>query len=246
MKKIPKVFISYSHDTMDHKKWVMELATRMRNNGIDSIIDQWELKPGDDLPHFMETNLESSDKVIMICTEKYVDKANSGTGGVGYEKMIVTSSLLRNIDENKIIPIIKQVSTKKLPTFLKTKLYIDFSKTEDLEFSFDELIRTIHNSPVYKKPEIGDNPFKEVTNESIKKVHDGILEIIEAIVYEFDKTTTPFVYYQNVKNTFSGSRIMLDVLLNQAQEKGYISRDKDGDIVLTEEGKLYAINNDLA
>jgi hypothetical protein len=86
--KIPKVFISYSHDSVNHKKWILELATRIRNNGIDAIIDQWELQPGDDLPYFMKTHLSDSDKIIMVCTEKYVKKANAGTGGVGYEKMI--------------------------------------------------------------------------------------------------------------------------------------------------------------
>lgn len=85
---IPKVFISYSHDSMEHKKWVLELAMRMRNNGIDAILDQWKLNPGDDLPHFMETNLASSDYTIMVCSTKYVEKANSGKGGVGYEKTI--------------------------------------------------------------------------------------------------------------------------------------------------------------
>ncbi len=27
---IPSVFISYSHDTQEHKKWVLDLATRLR------------------------------------------------------------------------------------------------------------------------------------------------------------------------------------------------------------------------
>lgn len=57
MSKIPQVFISYSHDSLEHKQWVLELATRLRANGIDAILDQWDLKPGDDLPKFMEVNL---------------------------------------------------------------------------------------------------------------------------------------------------------------------------------------------
>ncbi|WP_356741458.1 toll/interleukin-1 receptor domain-containing protein [Pseudoalteromonas sp. APC 3250] len=56
----PKVFISYSHDSQEHKKWVLDLATRLRNSGVDAIIDQWELRPGDDLPYFMETHLADS------------------------------------------------------------------------------------------------------------------------------------------------------------------------------------------
>ncbi|TVO33460.1 toll/interleukin-1 receptor domain-containing protein [Vibrio algivorus] len=128
----PKVFISYSHDSENHKKWVLELATYLRNCGIDSILDQWDLRPGDDLNHFMEKHLSTSDYIIVVCTEKYVEKANHGSGGVGYEKMIITSELMSNIDSNKVIPLIKQYKTKIVPICLKTKLFIDFSE-EDLE-----------------------------------------------------------------------------------------------------------------
>lgn len=243
--KIPKVFISYSHDTIEHKKWVLDLATRMRYNGIDAIIDQWELKPGHDLPHFMETHLSSSDKIIMVCSEKYVEKANSGTGGVGYEKMIITSNLLQNIDERKIIPLIKQISSKDVPIFLKTKLYIDFSKNDDFEFSFDELIRTIHDSPLYKKPPIGNSPFKKVDETIEQKTHTGMLEVMKIIVKVFNSETTNYVLYKSLITKFPASRIMLDVLLDEAQKEGYIDFDLQKDILLLPKGKLYAINNKL-
>lgn len=45
----PKVFISYSHDSEEHKEWVLELATNLRKHGIDVILDQWELAVGKDL-----------------------------------------------------------------------------------------------------------------------------------------------------------------------------------------------------
>lgn len=38
---IPEVFISYSHDNDEHKEWVLQLATRLRSNGIDVILDRW-------------------------------------------------------------------------------------------------------------------------------------------------------------------------------------------------------------
>ena len=77
---IPKAFISYSHDSQEHKKWILELATRLRNNGIDAILDQFELKAGDDVPHFVETQLAVADNILMICTNRYVEKANQGIG----------------------------------------------------------------------------------------------------------------------------------------------------------------------
>jgi hypothetical protein len=77
----PRVFISYSHDSAQHKKWVLEFATTLRNRGVDAVLDQWDLQPGDDLPHFMETQLFSADFVLIICTSQYVEKANTGEGG---------------------------------------------------------------------------------------------------------------------------------------------------------------------
>ncbi|WP_413777589.1 toll/interleukin-1 receptor domain-containing protein, partial [Vibrio vulnificus] len=165
----PKVFISYSHDSQEHKKWVLDLATRLRNSGVDAIIDQWELRPGDDLPHFMETHLADSDYVVMVCTDKYVEKANSGMGGVGYEKMIITADLLSSIDSNKVVPVIRQFGTHNVPTFLKTKLFINFSKDDDYEFSYDELVRTFHGAPLFKKPEIGNNPFTPISDTPPEK-----------------------------------------------------------------------------
>lgn len=59
------------------------------------MLDQWDLKPGDDLPLFMDRGMNSADRVLMVCTDNYVGKANSGVGGVGYERMIVTADLLK-------------------------------------------------------------------------------------------------------------------------------------------------------
>ena len=50
----------------------------------------------------MENNLEKSDYVLMICSSNYVEKANSGKGGVGYEKIIIISNLLENINQKKL------------------------------------------------------------------------------------------------------------------------------------------------
>lgn len=80
-KKAPKVFISYSHDTPDHKRWVGEIASNLVKNGVDVILDQWDLKFGEDLVKFMERGVHEVDRVLMICTETYVQKVNEGKGG---------------------------------------------------------------------------------------------------------------------------------------------------------------------
>ena len=77
----PKVFISYSHDSDSHKSWVKEIATYLRSNGIDAILDQWVLSLGSDLAKFMEHGLSQSDRVLIVSTDNYIEKANSGNGG---------------------------------------------------------------------------------------------------------------------------------------------------------------------
>ncbi|KPD20397.1 toll/interleukin-1 receptor domain-containing protein [Idiomarina abyssalis] len=240
----PKVFISYSHDSQQHKKWVLDLATRLRSSGIDAIIDQWELRPGDDLPHFMEKHLAKSDYVVMVCTDKYVEKANAGTGGVGYEKMIITADLLSNIDSNKIVPVIRQFGTHNVPTFLKTKLFVNFSKDDDYEFSFDELVRTFHGAPLFEKPEIGNSPFIPISETPPEKTGDPIREMMKYIVNDFE-SGDDYTLYKNLIHAVDMSRIMLDIIIGEAVQKGYIGVDNDGDIYLLPEGKKYAIQHKL-
>ena len=71
-----KVFVSYSHDSPEHKRWVTDFSSNLVKNGIDVILDQWDLGLGDDVPKFMEKAVSSSDRVLMICTESYVRKAD--------------------------------------------------------------------------------------------------------------------------------------------------------------------------
>ncbi|EMB9641025.1 TPA: toll/interleukin-1 receptor domain-containing protein [Enterobacter cloacae] len=242
---IPKVFVSYSHDSQEHKKWVLELSTRLRNNGVDAILDQWDLKPGDDLPCFMEKGLSSADRVLMICTEKYVDKANSGAGGVGYEKMIVTADLLKTIDSNKIIPLIRQHGTHKVPNFLRSKLFLDFSLQDEFEFSFDELVRTLHNAPLFEKPEVANNPFIPVDQTLPNRIGDGVREVMRIIVAEFESQSFNYVLYEKLVKRTSMSRIILDVYIEEAKSLNLITQDDDGDILLTIHGKHYAIEHKI-
>lgn len=242
---IPKVFISYSHDSQDHKKWVLDLATRLRNSGVDATLDQWDLQAGSDLPHFMETNLATSDYVIMVCTDKYVSKANAGKGGVGYEKMIVTSELLGQIDSKKVIPIIKQEGTRNVPTFLKTKMFIDFSIDDAFEYGFDELIRTVHESPLFVKPKIGNNPFEHVGDIKPQKTNDALRALMQLVVDDYENGKNYSEYFDLHRRT-GISRIMFDMLLEEAVELNYVQSDRRNELViLREQGKFYAIQNKL-
>jgi hypothetical protein len=246
---IPRAFISYSHDSVGHKQWVLMLATRLRAAGVDAILDLWELQPGADLPAFMEKNLIAADRVLMICSDNYVAKANAGTGGVGYEKMIVTADVIKSIDSNKLIPIIRQAGTHNTPTFLRSKVFLDLSRDDQFEFGFDELTRTLHGTPLLVKPPVQNVPFPELAAQP-KQAGDPILNFMGIVVSYFERNPRQqLLPYGNVAaHAQDGgmSRIYFDVLMGQAVEMGLIERTSDhGYIMLSNKGKTYALQNKL-
>lgn len=160
--RAPKVFVSYSHDDQEHKDWVLTLATRLVANGVDMVLDQWDLTLGGDLPRFMESGLTEADRVLAICTSTYVVKANAGKGGVGYEKMILTAQVMQDVTADRIIPVIRRNDAQTLvPTFLGSRVYIDFRDVVQYEPKYAELVREIHGVTIKPRPPLGTNPFAE-------------------------------------------------------------------------------------
>jgi TIR domain len=163
--KSPRVFISYSHDSADHKTWVLNLALRLLENGVEAILDVWDLKPGADAVQFMRQSVTDADRVLMICTEKYTTKINTGQGGAGVEAMVVSGQLIKDLTTTKFIPLIRQKGERILPDVMATRLYIDFSNDEDYDKSFELLLRELLNAPAIPKPSLGRNPFKEASRK---------------------------------------------------------------------------------
>ncbi len=141
MSENPKVFLSYSQDTAEHMQWVSDLGTKLRQNGVHTTFAQWNLIHNQDPTQFMESAVRDSDRVLVICTDSYVRKANDGEGGVGYEPTIVTRRIVENFGYNKFIPVIRQTLWEdKTPEFLKERVYIDFTDDNQFNAKFEELL----------------------------------------------------------------------------------------------------------
>lgn len=180
----PLVFVSYSHDSAEHKYWVGQLAAALRENGVDVIFDQWDVGLGDDLPKFMERGVRESDRVLMVCTENYVTKADEGKGGVGYEAMVVTGELIEDLGTNKFIPVVRQPNDGfQLPRSVGTRLAVDFSDSSLFDEKLEELLREIHQAPRTPKPALGQNPFIE-TMETLVSSAEETTPSAAAEVYE--------------------------------------------------------------
>lgn len=240
-----KVFISYSHDSFEHKQWVLQLACRLIESGIDTIFDQWDLKLGGDLPSFMEKGISESSRVLLICTDRYTEKSNSGTGGVGYEKMIVTSEIFEKTDSIKYIPILRQGGSAKLPTFLKSKLYIDFSRDDDYETAIDELLREILDAPIIKKPELGTNPYKVSLNETNPTSPKPVTQLMTGISDVYHKAGTDGILRTEwISEQMAVSRLLFDHALDQAEELQYVECSNERDLLwVTAAGRAFMVTN---
>ena len=158
---MPKAFISYSWEDEDHRTWVREFATRLRADGIETAIDQWNAIPGDQLPSFMESAIRSNDYVLIVCTPKYKQKSDNRQGGVGYEGDIMTAEVLGTANHRKFIPVLRKGSwSESAPTWLGGKYFIDLSASPYSEENYGDLLVTMHgvrNTP----PRVG-KPFSTV------------------------------------------------------------------------------------
>ena len=157
----PRVFISYSHDSEEHRGWVRKLATDLRSCGVDAVLDQWDLRLGEDLPSFMTRGISNATRVILVCTEEYVFKANEGSGGVGYESLTITAGIYKDTATTKFLPIVRQDEAEaRLPQFVEGRFYVDFSDDASYSDRLEDLVREIHGTPSSSKPPLGVNPFE--------------------------------------------------------------------------------------
>ena len=166
----PKLFISYSWSSQEHEQWVYDLATELVEVGIDVIFDKWDLKEGHDAYAFMEKMVTDPEiqKVAIICDKQYAEKADGRSGGVGTETQIISPEIYEKEKQDKFVVIVAERDengNEYLPTYYKSRIYIDLSDSDLHATNFEQLLRWVYDKPLYVKPKIGKMPlFLSETN----------------------------------------------------------------------------------
>lgn len=144
--KEKKIFISYSWDSEDHKKWIDRLANDLNAN-FNVEYDK-NLKVGINPFTYMKHNIVSSDYVIVVFTPKYLNKVNSEKDtGVKYEFSIIEEDLFRTISIGKYLPILRDGSKKSsIPKSMQDAIYINFSDDKSYTQNLNEIIEKIKNT----------------------------------------------------------------------------------------------------
>jgi hypothetical protein len=98
MQKV-SVFISYSHDSEEHRDKVLGLSERLRRDGIETILDQYvNGTPTEGWPRWMLNQLDAADSALVVCTETYYRRFRGlelpGKGkGVDWEGALMTQEI---------------------------------------------------------------------------------------------------------------------------------------------------------
>ena len=153
---VPRVFISYSHDSERHKHSVYELAQRLRGDGVDCWIDQFESSPSQGFPRWMQVQIERSDFVLLVCTAAYrrrfdgLEEAGKGLG-VNFEGHLILQELYDAATHNlKFIPIIfPDASQTDIPKVLRGSMWYQ------LPSEYESLYRRITNQPEVSPDPLG-------------------------------------------------------------------------------------------
>jgi hypothetical protein len=144
----PTLFISYSHDSPDHADRVLALSNRLRSDGIDCILDQYEPAPSEGWLRWMDKQIQNADFVLMICTETYYKRVmgeeKPGVGlGVRWEGHLIYQHLYQNGTINtKFIPVLfKDSNDNNIPRPLRGFSYYQI----DTDVGYDNLYRHLTN-----------------------------------------------------------------------------------------------------
>lgn len=147
-KEKPTCFISYSWDSQNHKKWVLDFANDLERLGITVKLDCKDELEISDLALYMEKSIRQSDIVILVCTPEYKRKADSSKDSVGYEKTIITGEILTGFAERKkFLPIIKEGSpVDSLPSFIGSQLWYDFRENSHYDRNVTVIAKRAFNA----------------------------------------------------------------------------------------------------
>lgn len=226
IRKTPLVFISYAWKSKENQERVREFADRLLNNGVNVLLDQYDLKEGDNRYDFMKRSVLEADFVLVLCDSEYKQKAdiNNSPSGVWAESQILTPEVMEEKDSSHIIPILWEISpesefTSCFPLFLKPKFGFDFSSVELENKNFTILLRRLFGCSEHEKPELGTPPafLTQVTQSKQNKTTFSSLEISlfnlkDALLRDSRNTGTLRTLFlaqcvQEIKNLQTGNRI---------------------------------------
>jgi TIR domain len=150
MPAAPKVFIS--HASEDKERFVVKFAQRLRENGVDAWLDQWEMQPGDSLvDKIFEQGLKDAQAVILVISAASIVKP--------WVREELNLSVVKRISQGtKLIPVV--IDQCEVPQALQSTIWQRIDDLNNCDAAFQRILAAIFNTS--EKPALGKAPEKYV------------------------------------------------------------------------------------
>jgi hypothetical protein len=156
--ELGEVFISYSWDSSEHVRRVLQLSDRLRSDGIDCVLDQYESSPPEGWPRWMDRKIRDAQFVISVCTEIYYKRVmgdeEAGKGlGVQWEGGLIYQHLYNaGASNSKFIPaLLRPEDQDFIPTPLQSATHYGV----DTEEGYKRLYARLLGEAAAEKPPLG-------------------------------------------------------------------------------------------
>lgn len=163
--KAPKlskmVFVTYAWENDLFNSQIISFVNFLRELGFDASMDRKKNQEESslNLNKMMVEGIQNSDKVILVLTEKYKEKADKFEGGVGLEYQLILEDIKKNKNKYIMVSFGNTLIENITPTGLKGRLVLDLKKDQD-ENEFNELIAKIKEENIL---EFVDVNLKEIS-----------------------------------------------------------------------------------
>jgi hypothetical protein len=145
-----RVFVSYAWDNEPHKERVLSFVNWLRQQGFEAELDRMVTQEhtAPDFNQMMHQAMTDHDKVIIVLSERYRERAENFEGGVGKEFRMI----LADIDDRPKKYIVGSFDGRGrdvAPLALSSREILDLNEDEDLKKLFRKLM---------DKPELAFSP----------------------------------------------------------------------------------------
>ena len=212
MEKTIRTFVSYSWDGEEHRDWIYQLVTKLREiYGIDAVFDGILQK--NNLNRMMVEQTDQADKIIIVITDKYAKKAEEFNGGVGTETQLFLNYIIPKPEK---LVVIKKGNVD-IPLAFQGFEYIDFTNGIT-ESNMEKLVLKLKRETEYKVVPVTKTPQKVeskryIPNEELIPVlkkpskEDGHVFLIEQLAKADKKLVSLFEQTQKRNQGFDFKRM---------------------------------------
>lgn len=153
------VFISYSHDSEPHVRNVLELANKLRTDGVEAHLDRYVEAPPEGWPRWVERQIADADFIICVCSAQYrisFEGRNDPQKGLGVnqEGFLIQQDLYDNGNRSeRYVPVVfDRYARGAIPGSLRAfQSYV-------LPDEYEQLYRRITRQPEVRPPVRSSEP----------------------------------------------------------------------------------------